>query len=142
MISEEVYLESLEKLKQKEKLNLEAITNGQQFEEAYLETLKKAKNENKKIFLLFYMEGCDGCNVVKYLIDNSKTIKNYLNKYLLLYCDISKTKTGLAQKYNLYSFPAYFIINSNEKIIKKRFGITVMKDPERDFLSWLMKNEQ
>ena len=34
MISKEVYLESLEKLKQKEQVYFEAITNSQQFEEA------------------------------------------------------------------------------------------------------------
>jgi thiol:disulfide interchange protein len=103
----------------------------------YQETLALAKNNKQHIFLLFYMTGCDGCNIIRYLIDTNTQVQNYLKKYIVLTCDVSNTKTNLVQKYNLYSYPAYFIIDSNEKIIKQKIGLSVDGGPERNFISWL-----
>lgn len=138
MIEHEIYLKSLAKLEEKEKANKIAFENGQVFAKEYKDILQKAKDENKHIFLLFTLSGCDGCNVLKYVIENDKKIQNYLAKYLFLNCDVSTTKTNLAEKYNLYSYPAYFIIDSNEKILKKKVGCPVSGGPERNFLNWLI----
>lgn len=140
MIDHDTYLKSLAKLEEKEKANKIAFENGQVFSKEYKDTLQKAKDENKHIFLLFTLSGCDGCNVLKYVIQNDKRIQNYLEKYLFLNCDVSTTRTNLAEKYNLYSYPAYFIIDSNEKIIKKKVGCPVDGGPERHFLNWLISN--
>lgn len=138
MIDHDTYLKSLAKLEEKEKANKIAFENGQTFAKEYKDTLQKAKDQNKHIFLLFTLSGCDGCNVLKYIIQNDKRVQNYLDKYLLINCDISTTRTNLIEKYNLYSYPAYFIIDSNEKTLKKGIGCTVGGGPERNFLNWLI----
>ena len=137
MITESIYLESLARLEAKEKVKKEARENGIKFLEQYKAALETAKQEHKKIFLLFYMQGCDGCNVIKYIIENNQQVKNYLNKYIVLMCDISNTNTNLAQKYNLYSYPAYFIIDSNEKILKQKLGVGMDGGPEKNLVHWL-----
>lgn len=137
MIDQETYLTSLNKLQKKEKAKKEAYENGIKFLDEYKKTLEIATKENKKIFLLFHIQGCDGCNVIKYIIDNNQQVKNYLNKYIVLTCDVSTTQTSLIEKYNLYSYPAYFIINGQEKIFKKNIGITIDGGPERNIINWL-----
>jgi thioredoxin-related protein len=139
MITKEEYDISLNKLIEKERLNLLSIENGKKFLDTYKENLEKAKQENKRIFLLFYMKDCDGCKVVKYLIENDKLVQNYLTKYIVLTCEMSDKRISLSQKYNLYSFPAYFIIDANEKIIKQKIGINVNGDVSRNLISWLQK---
>jgi thioredoxin-related protein len=137
MIDENTYLKSLKKLEDKEKLKDLAIQNGYNFLEHYNKALQISKTENKHIFLLFYIPGCDGCNVIKYLIDNDKQIQNYLNKYIILDCDISKTLMRLNHTYNIYSYPTCLIINHQEKILKQKIGITVKDNPASDFINWL-----
>lgn len=137
MIDQEKYLKSLAKLEEKEKAKQQAVENGKKFLEEYKKSLETSKKEHKKIFLLFYMEGCDGCNVIKYIIDNNKQVQNYLDKYIVVTCNISKTYTNLAQKYNLYSYPAYFIIDGNEKKLKEKIGVTIQGGAERNLINWL-----
>jgi thiol:disulfide interchange protein len=139
MVDNNTYLESLERLKAKENIKKQSIENGEKFLAQYKETLEKSKKENKKIFLLFYLEKCDGCNVVKYLIDNNRMVRDCLDKYLVLTCNISKTRTGLVEKYNVYSYPSYFIIDSSQKILKKNTGISVEGGPEINIINWLQK---
>ena len=138
MIDEKTYLESLARIEEKEKLREIAIENGVKFLETYKELLNSAKKEQKHIFLLFHMSGCDGCNVIKYNLENNKQLQNYLNKYIVLTCNVSEIKTDLTQKYNVYSYPACFIIDSNEKILKQKIGITVKNGPEKDLINWLL----
>lgn len=137
MITKEDYEKSLAKLEDKEKLSILATENGAAFMIQYRQALEKAKNNNSHIFILFHMRGCDGCNIVKYLLDNNDQIKEALLKYEILSCDISTIKTPLVQKYNVYSYPYYIIIDSNEKILKQKTGIKVLKGPENDILDWL-----
>lgn len=139
MIDNNTYLESLKRLKEKENIKKQSIENGKNFLVKYKETLQKSKTENKKIFLLFYLDKCDGCNVVKYIIDNNKEVQNYLNKYLILTYNASITRTELIEKYNVYTYPTYFIIDSNGKILKKNIGIAVEGGPARNIINWLQK---
>jgi len=138
MITKEEYDNSVSRLQEKERLNKLYAENGKNFLIQYQDTLQLSKNNKQHIFLLFYMPGCDGCNIIKYLIDNDNQVQNYLKKYMVLMCDVSNTKTNLVQKYNLYSYPAYFIIDSNEKIIKQKIGCSVLGGPERNFINWLI----
>jgi|688.fasta_scaffold00568_61 hypothetical protein len=137
MITEQEYLKSLTKLQEREKLSLLASENGKKFLEEYKKALETAKKDNKQIFLLFYMVGCDGCNVIKYLLDNNDSIKNILSNYIVLYYNATQTRSSLVQKYNIYSYPACLIINDSEKVIKQKLGIKVFDDPSVDFLAWL-----
>jgi thioredoxin-related protein len=127
MITEQEYLKSLTKLQEREKLSLLASENGKKFLEEYKKALETAKKDNKQIFLLFYMVGCDGCNVIKYLLDNNDSIKNILSNYIVLYYNATQTRSSLVQKYNIDS----------EKVIKQKLGIKVFDDPSVDFLAWL-----
>lgn len=137
MITEEIYLESLEKLREREKSKEDAKENGKKFVALYIDALNKSNAENKHIFLFFYVKGCDGCNVVRYMIQNNQEVKEALKNYIVLQCDVSQTITNLTNQYNLHSYPSYFIINSQEKILKQKVGITVKNGPHKDFLSWL-----
>lgn len=137
MVTKEEYDNSFSKLQEKDRLNKLYAENGRNFLAQYQETLTLAKNNKQHIFLLFYMTGCDGCNIIRYLIDTNTQVQNYLKKYIVLTCDVSNTKTNLVQKYNLYSYPAYFIIDSNEKIIKQKIGLSVDGGPERNLINWL-----
>lgn len=137
MITKEEYLKSLSKLEEREKFSILANENGKDFELQYKKTLELIQQNNKQILLLFYMSGCDGCNIIKYLLDNDTSIKEIIyNKYELLMCNITNTKTNLIQKYNIYSYPTCFIIDANEKIVKKKIGIKVINKPENDLLDW------
>jgi thioredoxin-related protein len=138
MIDQETYAKSLAKLEEKEKANKIAFENGQAFMKLYGETIQKAKNEKRQIFLLFTLSGCDGCNVLKYTIENDKQVQNYMNKYLFLNCDISNTRTNLTEKYNLYSYPACFIIDSNENIVKQRIGCPITGGASRNLIHWMI----
>jgi thiol:disulfide interchange protein len=137
MIKEETYLTSLTKLRDRETLHDNAVEKGKKFLEIYKNSLEESKILNKHIFLLFYVTGCDGCNVVRYLMENNQEIKNILANYIVLQCDVSETVTKLTDKYNLYSYPSYFILDGEEKVIKKKIGIKVKNGPEKDFLDWL-----
>jgi thiol:disulfide interchange protein len=137
MIKEESYLTSLTKLRDRETLHDNAVSNGNKFLDIYKKSLQDAKELNKNIFLLFYVTGCDGCNVVRYLIENNPDIKNILSEYVYLECDVSETITKLTDQYNLYSYPAYFIIDHQEKILKQKVGIKVKNGPDKNFLKWL-----
>lgn len=143
MITLEEYEKSLAKLEEREKLSIVAGENGKAFASQYKETIENAKKNNKHIFLFFHMRGCDGCNIVKYLLDNNDQIKEALSKYEVLSCDVSTIKTPLVQKYNVYSYPAYFIVNANdEKVIKQKIGIKVLNGPENDILMWLQQQDR
>lgn len=137
MITEEEYLKSLSKLEEREKLSVISTENGKIFTSQYLHSIEKSRQNNTNIFILFYMKGCDACNIIKYIIDNDNNIKEALSKYEILFCDTSNTKTNLVQKYNIYSYPTCLIIDSNEKVIKQKIGIKVMNGPQNDFLVWL-----
>lgn len=137
MISEEDYQKSLAKLETREKLSLLASENGKKFLEEYNNSLAIAKKENKNIFLFFHMNGCDGCNVVKYILDNNDNIKQVLSNYIVLHYNVTETKTNLVQKYNVYSYPACYLVNAEEKVIKQKMGIKVLDGPEKDLSAWL-----
>ncbi len=140
MIKKETYLTSLTKLRDRETLHDNAVSNGKKFLQLYKNSLEESKILNKHIFLLFYVTGCDGCNVVRYLMENNQDIKNILANYIVLEYDVSETITKLTDKYNLYSYPSYFILDSEEKVINKKIGISVKNGPENDFLKWLNTN--
>lgn len=137
MVNEEDYLQSLAKLQNKENLSIVATENGIKFLKDYELALEQSKTNNKKILLCFHMKGCDGCNVVNYILNNNNIIKNILDNYIVLFYSINDTKTKLIQQYNVYSYPACYIINSNEKVLKQKIGIKVLNGPENDILNWL-----
>lgn len=135
MITKDQYLASVDRLEKKEKLTQIASENGKQFLDNYKQALLVSKEENKHIFLLFHMPGCDGCNVIKYIIDNNR--EKIEEKYIIMTYNVAEIKSNLNQKYNIYNYPSYFVIDSNEKIIKQKIGITVSGGAENNFFRWL-----
>lgn len=118
-----------------------AITNASQTQQQYEFVLSEAKKNNRNIFLLFYLDGCSGCTVIKHLVLYHEEINKILDEnYEVLLINMTTNKTHLANKYNLYSFPSCFIIDQSEKIIKKNIGCPVVGGVENNFLRWLQNN--
>lgn len=86
----------------------------------YEEAVKISKIENKKIFLLFYGEYCGPCNKIKEELTKPEVLR-ILDNYVVCYVDLLKEKE-LRKKYNINSVPTFFILDQNEKIIKKNSG--------------------
>ena len=100
----------------------------------YDEAIELAKESNKKIFLLFYGEFCGPCNSIKEELMKPEVLK-VLDSYVVCYVDLVKEKE-LRQTYKVRSVPTFFIIDKDEKIIKKESGYK-----SSDYLiNWLTKS--
>ena len=100
----------------------------------YEESLKIAKESNKKVFLLFYGEFCGPCNSIKEELMKPEVLQ-VLDEYVVCYVDLVKEK-DLRKKYGVKSVPTFFIIDQNEKIIKKESGY---KDAKY-MMNWLTRS--
>ena len=101
---------------------------------SYQESIKIAKEEQKKIFLLFYGEYCGPCNSIKEELMKPEVLQ-VLDNYVVCYVDLLKEKE-LRQMYKIKSVPTFFIIDHNEKIIKKENGY---KD-SKYLINWLTES--
>lgn len=103
---------------------------------SYKDALVLAKSENKKIFLYFSGEYCHHCQRQKEVFIKDDVVEK-LKNYIICYVDLVEDKE-IANKYNVRSVPSYFIIDENEKIIKKNTGY---KDSS-NFLNWLQEENK
>jgi thioredoxin-related protein len=135
----ESYNAAVAKLIANEKRDKEARELGQKYIHQYFKALVQAKSENKQILMVFYMNGCNPCTVLKYLLSYNEKIVNLINEkqYIKLLYNVSEAKCPLIDKYNIYNFPSYFILDSDEKVIKKGNGYLVGDNPEDYLLNWL-----
>lgn len=134
------YEEALNRLIENNKQRSIAIQKGYEYEILYNKALVKIKDtENRNIFLFFHMENCDGCTVMRYLINNSPDIAKALENFEVISIPVSECRTSLTDKFDVYSFPSYFIIDKDEKKVKSYIGCNVSgKGPEFNFLNWLI----
>jgi len=131
-----LYQSALSDLEKKQKDKELAFMNGKQVEIDYFHTLETSKSSNKNIFLLFYMDGCPGCTVIKYLINYNSEIQEILKDYEVLLINMSKTVTQLSNKYNIYTYPSYFIIDGSENILKKNTGCFTKGGADNNLINW------
>lgn len=100
---------------------------------SYEDSLLVAKNQNKKVLLFFSADYCGWCHKQKEIILDPEVAEN-LSDYIVCYVDTVERK-DLSTKYKVRSIPSYFVVDSDENIIKKNTGY---KD-KTDFIKWLKK---
>ncbi len=137
------YNAALLQVKASQEKKIKARIAGKKIEEEYNFKVNSMKETNKQMFILFAMDGCPACKVLKYLIQYNEDIRNALDPYEVIIVNISNVECHLVKKMNVYSYPAYFVIDKDENIIKKNFGCNVLDDPVAPILNWInMKVEQ
>lgn len=97
---------------------------------SYEDSLVLAKEQNKKVFVFFTGEFCSWCQKQKDVLMEQKVLDS-LKDHVVCFVDLLERK-DLAKKYNVKSVPAYFVIDSNEKLIKKHVGYKTADD----LVSW------
>lgn len=132
-----LYDDAIQELLEREQKTKQARKRGLEYNDLYNKALIDSHHQNKHIFILFYLDGCSGCYVIKHLMKYNESIKNYLDNYIVLQFDMSVAHSNLTQKYNIYNYPCYMILDHEENIIKKGFGCIVEYGPENYFLNWL-----
>lgn len=86
----------------------------------YKDAIALARQTDQQIYLVFFGQECPWCDKQKEVLVEEQIVK-VLNKYLVVFVDI-KEEAELAKSYRVRSIPCHFIINFNEKIIKKTTG--------------------
>ncbi len=99
---------------------------------SYKEALSMAKKTGKPIFLFFHADWCNWCKKMKEKTFADPAVKKALSSYIVYHADGDKEKP-LFSKYGLKGIPAYFIVDSKEKIKKTGSGY---KDA-KSFIKWL-----
>lgn len=119
-----------------------AFNKAREIEESYNKALFNIKQNGKKLFILFHLDGCYGCTVMNYIVQYNEAIVQELeNNYEVLIAEMSGVQSHLVDKYNLYSFPTYIVIDNNEHILKQNYGCYIQgAGVEYNFLQWL-KND-
>lgn len=131
------YNEAFNALKEQQTKRREAVANGQKVKEEYLSILETMKQTNRKMFLLFTMQGCGACTVLKYTLQYDDRIQSILSNFEQLFIDSTSTQIDLTNKFNVYSYPFYLIIDKDENILGKNMGCDAMNGPANTFLSWI-----
>ena len=131
------YTEAFNSLREQQLKRREAVSNGQKVKEEYLSKIDSMKQSDKKMFLLFTMQGCGACTVLKYTIQYNDEIQNILSNFEYLAIDTASTQTDLTNKFNVYSYPYYMLIDKDENIIGKNMGCDAINGPENTFLAWI-----
>ena len=98
----------------------------------YQEALEIAKRVNKPIFLYFYSDACHWCRKMKTETLDDPKVQAVLSNYVVYYVNTAK-ETSVARKYGVSGIPAYFIIDSNERVQKRGIGYK----GDSVFLIWL-----
>ena len=98
---------------------------------SYQDALVLAKDDDKKIFLLFTSENCPWCDKQKDVLTNPELVKK-LKDYVVCFVD-SKKEKELSKTYKVRSVPSYFILDKQEKILKKNIGYK----SKEEFLNWI-----
>lgn len=99
---------------------------------SYNDAVSAAKQTNKKIFLYFHADWCHYCKQMESQTLSDPTVKNALKDYIIYKVDTDK-EMAVAKKYKVKGLPSYFIVDSNENVLKNDQG---MKN-SRSFLLWL-----
>jgi len=131
------YDQAFNVLKEQQIKRREATANGQKIKQDYLAKLEVMKQTNRKMFLLFTMQGCGACTVLKYTLQYDDRIQSILNNFEQLSVDATTTQTDLTNKFNVYSYPFYLIIDKDENIVGKNMGCDAINGPANTFLSWI-----
>jgi thioredoxin-related protein len=103
--------------------------------DTYVQALQYAKNKNKRIFLFFKSKSCGWCSKMEQDTLSDHDIQTAMIKrdICLRYTVIADNDQDTTRKYNVRSFPAYWIIDYKEK----KFNSGVGYRSPKVFLQWL-----
>lgn len=130
------YTNALNIVKQQQTQRKNAIDKGIIVKQEYSQKINNMKETGKKMFLLFTMAGCPSCSIIKYITKYSDNFLMAVSNMEFLSIDINDTKTDIIEKYQIYSYPQYLIIDKDEKIIAKKSGCDAF-NPEQDLVRWI-----
>lgn len=90
----------------------------------FSETLKKAKKENKIIFLDAFASWCGPCKLMEKNVFTNAAVKDFYNSnFINARIDMEKGEgPGLAQKYQVGSYPTYLFLNGDGEIVYRSLG--------------------
>lgn len=130
---------ALESLKDQQIQRNMAFIRGAEIDKRYQKALENIQTNGKKLFILFHLDGCDGCTVLKYITRyNTDIVKELYDNYEVLIEEMTNVQTELTNKYSIYSFPTYMVVDKDEKMIKQGFGCYLQgQGVEYNFLQWL-----
>lgn len=131
------YNEALSSVKTSQEKKIKAREAGKQIEDEYNFKINSMKTTNKQMFVLFTMEGCPACKVIKHLIKYNADVISALDQYETLLVNVGEVDSHLIKKMNVYSYPGYFIVDKDEKIIKKNYGCNALGDPVLPLVNWI-----
>jgi len=97
----------------------------------YKEALEIGTKTGKPIFLIFGADWCTWCQEMRKTLADSE-VQKALDGYIVYHADSDK-EPDLVKQYGVGGIPAYFVVDSSEKIIKDGKGY---KETKR-FLAWL-----
>lgn len=91
---------------------------GPQWGNDYWKAMEKAKVEKKYVFLYFTRDNCSWCDKFEKETFSHPYLKAYLEKYFVL-CQVNATRQPtIAEPFRpfLKGYPAYFVLNSQQKV--------------------------
>jgi thioredoxin 1 len=94
------------------------------FNGTYEQALQKAKTENKKVLLYFTASWCGPCHYMDQYIFPDQELSTYTAQHYIALKIDADTEAGkkLRIKYNNKGLPDFYIINTNEEILKRKLG--------------------
>lgn len=138
MSEEEIvdYNKALESIQEQQTQRRKAVEKGNIVKKEYLEKLETLKQTDKKMFVLFTVSGCPSCTVIKYIAKYEEKFTEAISNMEYILIDVGSTKVDLVDKYQIYSYPQYLIIDKDEKVLAKNTGCDAF-NPVLNLVTWV-----
>lgn len=94
---------------------------GQQPATQYEMWLRQSKESGKQMVVYFGRADCPPCQRMKSEVFPNAGVQSALSKYIFCVVDVNQ-EPALTQKYGVTVLPTYFIVDSNEKVLKQATG--------------------
>lgn len=133
---------ALKILEEQQEERNKAFFKGADIERRVSDAISRAKTSGKNVFLLFHIHGCNGCTVINYLVQHDPTIVKVLeDHYEVVLAEMTDAQTELVNKYNVYSFPTYLLLDSDGSVYKQNYGCYLHGlGVAHNLLEWLKPN--
>lgn len=131
------FQEAFNAVKISQERKVKAREAGKKIEEEYQFKIHSMKSTDKQMFILFAMDGCPACKVLKHLVTYNKDVIEALEPHEVMIVNVSDVECQLIKKYNVYSYPAYYMIDKDENTIKKNYGCNALADPVLPLVNWI-----
>jgi thioredoxin-related protein len=130
---------ALKNLEMQQEERNKAFLKGADIERQIANAVSKAKSNNKKVFILFHIEGCNGCTVIKHLVEyDTAIVKTLEENYETVLAEMTAVQSSIVNTYNLYSFPSYILLDADGNLFKQNYGCYLHGDGvAHNLLEWL-----